>query len=82
MDTTQELWQGYQPDVKTQAGNPEVFKYTRLWETAEYRAVSPGEHYAQVFLQQAKPRAGSKVIESVPNVTGRVEFVSRQYVLA
>lgn len=38
-------------------------KYERMWERKEYRVVSPGESVAQVFLAQAKPKRGSKVID-------------------
>lgn len=38
-------------------------KYERMWERKEYRQVSPGEQVAQVFLAQAKPKRGAKVID-------------------
>lgn len=38
-------------------------KYERMWERKEYRAVSPGESVAQVFLAQAKPKRGATVID-------------------
>jgi SAM-dependent methyltransferase len=37
--------------------------YEKLWAMDEYRKVSPGEHVAQVFLEQAKPARGSKVLD-------------------
>lgn len=38
-------------------------KYERMWEKKEYRVVSPGEDVAQLFLAQAKPKPGAKVID-------------------
>lgn len=51
--------------VKTEVrkGNPEAEKYGKMWERDEYRAVSPGEGLAAQFLQVARPKAGSEVID-------------------
>lgn len=54
---------GFAPAVAEQTGNPEALKYGQLWQTDEYRAVAPGEHLADVFLKQAKPKEGSTVID-------------------
>ena len=37
--------------------------YEQMWTKPEYRAVAPGETCAQVFLEQAKPKPGSTVID-------------------
>jgi len=34
-----------------------------MWEHEEYRRVSPGEHCAQEFLREAKPRKGATVLD-------------------
>ena len=54
---------GYPPELKEAPGNPEALKYGKLWERPEYRAHSPGEVLAQVFLQQARPKSGASVID-------------------
>lgn len=56
-------FQGFAPSVGVQEGNPEALKYGKLWQTPEYRAVAPGEHVAQLFLEQAKPKPGSTCID-------------------
>jgi SAM-dependent methyltransferase len=61
--TTNELWQGYAPEVKVTPGNPEAQKYGRMWERAEYRAMAPGEFFATIFMLTAKPAQGAKVID-------------------
>lgn len=43
--------------------NPEAARYRKAWEREQYRIVSPGEQNAFLFLGQAKPRAGSDVID-------------------
>lgn len=55
--------EGYAPILEHGAGNPEVFKYTKMWGIEAYRTVSPGEELAQVFLAQAKPKPGSEIID-------------------
>lgn len=56
--------EGWKPDVKIGKGNAEAQKYGRMWaEVPAYRAVSPGEQLAQVFLAQARPKRGSDVID-------------------
>ena len=55
--------EGYQPDVKEGSGNPEALKYGKLWNMPEYREYSPGEQHVPVFLEQAKPKPASQVID-------------------
>lgn len=43
--------------------NPEQRKYAQVWERPEYRQVSPGEQWAQVFLQQARPAPDAEAID-------------------
>ncbi len=43
--------------------NPEAWKYEQMYEYPEYRAISVGEKLAQKFLQHAKPKANSTVID-------------------
>lgn len=43
--------------------NTEQSKYERMWKHPEYREVSPGEHWAQMFLRQALPPADSDAID-------------------
>lgn len=44
--------------------NTEQSKYERLWgEFGQYRAVAPGEHWADQFIATAKPTSGSTVID-------------------
>jgi len=54
---------GYAPETKVGPGNPEALKYGKLWERKEYRAVAPGEQFAPVFLDHARPKHGSHVID-------------------
>jgi SAM-dependent methyltransferase len=61
--TYHSLMQGYAPIVKEGPGNPEAEKYGRMWEKPEYRAVAPGEGYAQLFLNIAKPAPKSEIID-------------------
>lgn len=55
--------EGFKPDVKIGAGNPEAEKYGRMWALPEYRKIAPGEELAQLFLAQARPKPGSDVID-------------------
>lgn len=41
----------------------EQAKYQKMWDFPQYRAVAPGEEVAQIFLAQARPKAGSTVID-------------------
>ncbi len=41
----------------------EQLKYERMWSHDEYRACSPGEQTAQIFLEQAKPLKDSTCID-------------------
>ncbi len=61
--TAEGYMQGGTPVLVQGEGNPEALKYGKMWEKPEYRKVAPGENLAQVFLAQAKPRAGSTVID-------------------
>ena len=55
---------GKAPAVKVTSKRPlEKDLYKEVWEMAEYRHVSPGEEIAHIFLEQAKPKAGSSVID-------------------
>lgn len=38
-------------------------KYERMWEFDAYRAVSPGELVAPLFVEVVKPRAGDRIID-------------------
>lgn len=55
--------QGYPPELAVGVGNPEAQKYGRMWELPAYRAVAPGEIYAPLFVDKAKPKHGSHVID-------------------
>jgi 2-polyprenyl-3-methyl-5-hydroxy-6-metoxy-1,4-benzoquinol methylase len=61
--TTESFMIGYPPTLKMGAGNPEAQKYGKLWELPQYRQVAPGEELASVFLQQAHPKPGARVID-------------------
>lgn len=61
--TTENMVQGYPPQVGIGTGNPEALKYGRLWTMPEYREIAPGEVYAEQFLVKANPRIGSHVID-------------------
>lgn len=43
--------------------NPEAARYRKVWDTAEYRVVAPGETAAMTFLAQAKPAPDSECID-------------------
>jgi SAM-dependent methyltransferase len=55
--------QGYSPQIATGTGNPEAQKYGRLWSMPQYRAVAPGEMFAELFLVKADPKVGSHIID-------------------
>jgi hypothetical protein len=61
--TTQAGVSGHAPTVLVQPYNPEQSKYAKVWEHAKYREVSPGEQWANLFLQQAKPPHNSDAID-------------------
>lgn len=63
MSTAQTGMEGAPPVVTITPVNPEASKYTRVWESPEYRKLAPGEHLAPLFLATAKPPAGSHVID-------------------
>ena len=54
-----------QPIVEITNFRPDDEKeiYRQLWNTKDYRAISPGEHYVNEFLEQAKPKQGSHIID-------------------
>ena len=55
---------GKAPTVKVSNERPlEKDLYKKVWEMPEYRKVSPGEKISHIFLEQAKPKAGSSVID-------------------
>lgn len=56
---------GYTPSLKVQAytPNPEKAKYVRLWEDPRYREVSPGEQWATLFLEHARPEGNAEAID-------------------
>lgn len=82
-DTAAAGFEGFAPQVKIegpikQPGHVDAIaedeKYRRMWERPEYRIVAPGEHCAQLFLEQARPRQGSEVIDFGTG-TGRGAFM-------
>lgn len=52
---------GYAPTVTVRPIEREL--YRQMWERPEYRQVSPGEQCAQSFLELAKPKKGSTVVD-------------------
>lgn len=63
MNITQTGATGHAPSVLIQPINPEAAKYKQMWSHSQYRAVAPGEHAAQVFLQQANLPKDAEVID-------------------
>lgn len=63
MSTNESYIRTYPPKLGIGPGNPEVAKYSQLWDTEEYRIHAPGEFLARYFFQQAKPKDGSHVID-------------------
>ena len=63
MNTVESFIKSYPPILKQGKGNPEALKYGKLWEREEYRAVAPGEVFASVFLNRAKPSRGARIID-------------------
>jgi len=61
--THNDFLRGYPPETTVGPGNPEAQKYGQLWGMPEYRKVAPGESLSIYFLQQAKPKIGSHVID-------------------
>jgi hypothetical protein len=51
-----------QADTTTIA-DAERIKYEKMWQFEQYRAVAPGEGIASRFMDIAKPKAGSEVID-------------------
>ena len=52
------------PEVKIENIRPlEKDLYKKVWEIPEYRQTSPGEKVSHIFLEQAKPKAGSSVLD-------------------
>jgi SAM-dependent methyltransferase len=70
-------WQGYAPTVmigpatsaavvdpaSSPSDNPELQKYLKLWNMADYRAHSPGEYWSATFLQQSAASRDAEVID-------------------
>ena len=55
---------GKAPEVKVENVRPlEKDLYKMMWDIPEYRHVAPGENIAHEFLAQAKPKAGSSVLD-------------------
>lgn len=60
---------GYAPGVLVQPYtpkpelNPERAKYDKLWQHEAYRTVSPGEQWATLFLEHARPEANADAID-------------------
>lgn len=55
---------GFKSDPPTIAIAPtEKRKYEMMWDHPEYRQVAPGEQIAHTFLNAAKPKPGSEVID-------------------
>jgi 2-polyprenyl-3-methyl-5-hydroxy-6-metoxy-1,4-benzoquinol methylase len=54
---------GHTPSLQQGSGNPEAQKYGKLWAMEEYRKVSPGESFAPIFLDVARPKPDSTVID-------------------
>lgn len=52
---------GYQPSVSIRPSEREIYK--ELWETDEYRQVSPGEDCAEEFVAIARPPKGASVLD-------------------
>jgi len=52
---------GFAPSVRI--APIERNKYESMWDRPEYRQVAPGEHIAPTFLDIAKPKPGSTVID-------------------
>jgi SAM-dependent methyltransferase len=66
MTSTEMGWRGHPPSVALSDNTPELTekeKYEKMWAIEDYRAVSPGEQLAQLFLSQAKPLPDSTVID-------------------
>jgi 2-polyprenyl-3-methyl-5-hydroxy-6-metoxy-1,4-benzoquinol methylase len=62
--TNAKAWiRGAPPETRIGEGNPESIKYGRMWEQPAYRLVSPGEKLAGLFLEIARPRPHSEVID-------------------
>lgn len=51
------------PDADLQRRLAERAKYEKMWAFEQYREVAPGESAATLFLSQARPKAGSEVID-------------------
>ena len=62
--TTQTSVMSDAPEVKVENVRPlEKDLYKMMWDIPEYRHVAPGENIAHEFLAQAKPKAGSSVLD-------------------
>jgi SAM-dependent methyltransferase len=54
---------GAAPVALIQPINTERTKYERMWTHEQYRAVSPGEQWAHLFLSQARPERDAEAID-------------------
>jgi SAM-dependent methyltransferase len=55
--------EGIPPRLEHGKGNPEALKYGRMWAESTYRKVAPGELLAATFLEHARPRAGTHILD-------------------
>lgn len=61
MSTAKAGTRTYPPEVKIRP--TEQTKYEKMWEIDDYRAISPGENSAQIFLEQARPLKDATCID-------------------
>lgn len=54
---------GHAPGVVIKPINSEADKYRRMWDIPQYREVSPGEQWAQLFLGKVQPERDAEVID-------------------
>lgn len=55
---------GHPPTVKIEPVKlTEKQKYEKMWDIEDYRKVAPGEQFAMLFLEQAKPPRGATCID-------------------
>ena len=50
-------------DIDLERRLAERAKYEAVWHYPQYRAIAPGESIAALFLAQARPKAGSEIID-------------------
>jgi SAM-dependent methyltransferase len=54
---------GFAPTIKIEPYNIEAARYRKLWESAQYREIAPGEYCAMEFLNRAKPEPDATLID-------------------